>query len=110
MTSLLVAVVTGLALLSGAAVLVGSGRPLPAVRVLLDLLTAAGVLRLASGRSWDALAVAVFIILLRQLVWASLSNASPWPRRQSSAPLRDRRSPPTVGGRGEAGESGRVTR
>ncbi|MEV4812352.1 hypothetical protein [Micromonospora avicenniae] len=83
MTSLLVAVVTGLALLSGAAVLVGGGRPLPAVRVLLDLLTAAGVLRLATGRSWHALAAAVVIILLRQLVWASLSNASPWPRRQS---------------------------
>ncbi|MEV6370893.1 hypothetical protein [Micromonospora musae] len=83
MTTLLVGVVTGLALLCAAVVLVGTGRALLAVRVLLDLLTAAGLLRLATGRSWTALAAAAIIIVLRQLVWASLNVAGPWPRRQS---------------------------
>ncbi|MFC0505876.1 hypothetical protein [Micromonospora costi] len=107
MIGVLVTVVTVAAFLSAAAVLVGTGRALLAVRVLLDLLTAAGVIRLAGGRSWDALAAAVTIIVLRQLIWAALSE------RRSG-----RQSPPRCGEddhhlplavRGEPGDSGRMT-
>ncbi|WP_446209930.1 hypothetical protein [Micromonospora sp. IBSANI012] len=75
----LAGVATALALGSGAVVLltVRSGRT--ALRVLLDLLVAAGLLRLSVGSGWAALATAAAIILLRQLLWAGLAAAPPAP-------------------------------
>ncbi|MEH0846126.1 hypothetical protein V6U81_27475 [Micromonospora sp. CPCC 205711] len=93
MTALAAAVLTGAALLAAAVVLVTSGSWRTALRVLLDLLLAVGLLRLASGRSWTALATAAAIILLRQLLWAGLSAPT-----TGTAALRVRRSPATVSG------------
>ncbi|WP_207921463.1 hypothetical protein [Micromonospora sp. KC721] len=69
--------VTGLALLCGAVVLVTVRSWRAALRVLLDLLVAAGLLRLAVDSGWDALATAAVIILLRRLLWAGLAAPVP---------------------------------
>ncbi|MFC8619079.1 hypothetical protein ACFT9M_22040 [Micromonospora purpureochromogenes] len=109
MRDALAGVATALALGSGAVVLltVRSGRT--ALRVLLDLLVAAGLLRLAVGSGWTALATAAAIILLRQLLWAGLAAAPPTPAPTIRGALRVRRSPPTVSGRRQSEHSGRIT-
>jgi hypothetical protein len=51
------------------------------VRMLLDLWTAAGLLRLSpEGSSWRALVIAAILVALRYLVMWSL-RTSPWARR-----------------------------
>ena len=64
--------VTGVALLVAVVTLVVTRSWRTAVRVLLDLLTAAGLLRLSSGQSWTALATAAGIVVLRQALSAAL--------------------------------------
>ncbi|MGK5740841.1 hypothetical protein [Micromonospora sp. URMC 103] len=109
MIAALVTTVTAAAFVAAAVVLLCTGRALLAVRILLDLLTAAGVLRLAGNRTWSALGAAVMIIVLRQLLWAALSEHGRGSRRQS--PPRcgkdDHHLPLAV--RGEAGDTGRMT-
>jgi hypothetical protein len=64
------------AILAGAVVLArtrSTGRALP---VLLDLLTAAGLLRLSAVPTWDALAVTAAVVALRRLVTAGVRTAS----------------------------------
>ncbi|ANI39479.1 hypothetical protein [Mycolicibacterium vaccae] len=58
--------IAGIAL--GAAALVVFGRPLPALRVTLEFLTAAGLLRLSADSSWTAIAVAAVLIVLRRMI------------------------------------------
>ncbi|MBE1485453.1 hypothetical protein [Plantactinospora soyae] len=64
--------VTALALGSAAVVLLTTGSWRVAIRVLLDLLTAAGLIRLAAAQGWIDLASAAVIVLLRQVVSAVL--------------------------------------
>ncbi|MEU7611395.1 hypothetical protein [Micromonospora sp. NPDC049204] len=105
---MLITAVTALALVAGVLTTLFTGALRSGVRVLLDLLTAAGLLRLAGDPGWKGLAGAVAIIALRQLLGAALSTPPPW-SRQSAAPCAedDHRLPLAV--RGETGESGRKT-
>lgn len=48
------------------------GKPLPALRVMIELLTAAGLLRLSVDSSWTAIAVTAALILLRRTLTRSL--------------------------------------
>ena len=60
--------VTAAALLAGLVALAATRRPAAALPVFLDLLVAAGLLRLVGEPSWQALATAASIILLRRLI------------------------------------------
>ena len=42
--------------------------PLPAIRVALELFTAAGLLRLSVDSSWAAIVVAAVLVLLRHMI------------------------------------------
>jgi hypothetical protein len=66
------ALITALALGSAAVVLLTTGSWRAAIRLLLDLLTAAGLIRLATAQSWTDLAGAAAIVALRQLISAVL--------------------------------------
>ncbi|MFF5174504.1 hypothetical protein ACFY3U_17975 [Micromonospora sp. NPDC000089] len=108
MSALLASAVTGLALLAAGTVLCTGGSWRMSVRVLLDLLVAAGLLRLATGRSWPALATAAAIVVLRQLLWAALTATGPVsptgdpPSTTADRPGRVGRSPAAAGGRATA--------
>ncbi|WP_448641833.1 hypothetical protein [Geodermatophilus sp. URMC 63] len=69
---LLALVVSGLALVAGAVALVATRRPALALGVLLDLLLAAGLLRLAAEPTWTSLATAAAVVALRRLIGAGL--------------------------------------
>ncbi|MFG3707274.1 hypothetical protein ACGF7U_21465 [Micromonospora sp. NPDC047670] len=101
----LVTATTALATVAGLAVLVCTGSWRCALRVLLDLLTAAGLLRLAGDQGWAELAAAAAIILLRRLLWAALA-ATPARLSAASSGQEDHHLPLAVGG--ETGESGRT--
>ena len=60
--------VTAAALLAGLVALATTRRPAAALPVFLDLLVAAGLLRLVGQPSWQALATAAAVILLRRLI------------------------------------------
>nr|MDT0657748.1 hypothetical protein [Micromonospora sp. DSM 115978] len=77
MIALVAGVITGLALLVAAVTLVVAASWRTAVRVLLELLTAAGLLRLSGGPGWSAIAAAAAIIALRRLLAASLFAPPP---------------------------------
>jgi hypothetical protein len=64
------------AILAGALVLLRTRSLRQALPVLLDLLTAAGLLRLAAAPTWSALAVTAIVIVLRRLVTAGIRTAS----------------------------------
>lgn len=63
---------TAAALAVGALVLVRTRRPGAALPALLDLLLAAGLLRLAGDPDWRAIATAAAIVLLRRLIGIGL--------------------------------------
>ncbi|AVT31327.1 MULTISPECIES: hypothetical protein [unclassified Plantactinospora] len=63
---------TALALLAAVVTLLTTRSWRTALRVLLDLLVAAGLIRLATLESWTDLAGAAIVIALRQLVSAAL--------------------------------------
>ena len=69
---LLAMVVTVLALVAGTVTLVSTRRPALALGVLLEMLLAAGLLRLAAEPTWTALGTAAAIVLLRRLIGAGL--------------------------------------
>ena len=82
MTDAMTTVATTAALLITAAARVAAGMSFARTRslrqalpVLLDLLTAAGLLRLAAAPSWSALTVTTLIIGLRRLVTAGVRTA-----------------------------------
>jgi len=81
--------VTGAALLCGAGVLVASRSVRAALPVLLDLLLAAGLLRLGSADTWTAIGTAAAIVALRKLVVTGLmgpvGNAAPAPSARPGA-------------------------
>lgn len=73
----LAALGTGLAaLLAGALVLAVTRRPLPALAVLLELLLAAGLLRLAGDPSWQVILSAAAIVALRRLLGTALPSGA----------------------------------
>jgi hypothetical protein len=69
-------VVVAGAILAAAAVLGHTRSVRQALPVLLDLLTAAGLLRLSVTSSWSALAVTAVVIGLRRLTTAGIRTAS----------------------------------
>ncbi|MBQ1019926.1 hypothetical protein KBX71_18950 [Micromonospora sp. D93] len=102
----LVTAVTALALVAGVVTTLSTGALRSGVRVLLDLLTAAGLLRLVGEPGWNGLAGAVAIIALRQLLGAALSRPPPWSGRQSSAPCADDDHHLPLASTGETGKAG----
>jgi hypothetical protein len=64
--------VTTAALVAGVVALVATRRPAAALPVFLDLLVAAGLLRLVGQPSWQALATAAVILVLRRLIGLGL--------------------------------------
>jgi hypothetical protein len=71
------AIVAGTALLAGLAVLAGGGSWRLALRVLLDLLTAAGLLRLTADQAWAQVAEAAAVVALRVALWRVLAAGAP---------------------------------
>jgi hypothetical protein len=71
-TALAAVGVAAAALVAGALALATTRRPRAALPVLLDLLLAAGLLRLTGDPGWPALATAASIVALRQLIGAGL--------------------------------------
>lgn len=72
----------------GGATLAVFGKPLPALRVMLELLTAAGLLRLSADASWAAIAAAAALIALRKTLTHSLIadfTASSWRARHTTS-------------------------
>ncbi|NJP35162.1 hypothetical protein [Micromonospora thermarum] len=101
----LATVTTALAAVAGLAALVGTGSGRAALRVLLDLLIAAGLLRLTVSQGWVDLAGAAAIVALRRLLWSVLTTSG---RLSAPRPGKDDHGPPlTVGG--GSGRSGRLT-
>lgn len=72
LTGLAALVVGVAALVAGAVVLVSTRRPTAALPVLLDLLLAAGLLRLAGDPSWGAISTTAALVLLRRLIGSGL--------------------------------------
>ena len=73
--------VVGAARVAAAAVLASSRQPREALAVLLEFLTAAGLLRLAGTPSWSSLLTAAVIIALRRLISAGLNPPAQHGRR-----------------------------
>lgn len=69
-------VCTVLALLSAALVLVAARDPRVAIAVLLELLLAAGLLRLADDPGWRQIVTAAAIVALRRLLSFDLRHAA----------------------------------
>lgn len=78
--------VAAAALVAGVVALSVTRRPPLAIAVFLDLLLAAGLLRLAGDPGWQALATAASIVAIRRLVGAGLRRA----RRTRTAPQENR--------------------
>jgi hypothetical protein len=68
--------VSALALVAGAVALAATRRPALALGVFLDLLLAAGLLRLAAEPTWTALATAAAVVGLRRLIGVGLRAGS----------------------------------
>ncbi|MFH9656899.1 hypothetical protein ACH4NF_01045 [Streptomyces sp. NPDC017248] len=67
----------GLGLVAAATAWRLAGALRQGLAVLLDFLTAAGLLRLAGTPSWDTIALAATVITLRKLLSASLTPSAP---------------------------------
>ena len=61
-------VISAGALLAGALALAVTRRPALALSVFLDLLLAAGLLRLAGDPGWESIATAASIVVLRRVI------------------------------------------
>ncbi|MCI0385736.1 hypothetical protein [Streptomyces sp. CNQ085] len=68
---------TAFGLVAAAVVFAEARRLVPALAVLLDFLTAAGLLRLAGDPSWGTIAAAAAVIAVRKLVTAGLHAPRP---------------------------------
>ncbi|PWW22081.1 uncharacterized protein DUF1622 [Geodermatophilus normandii] len=64
--------VSALALVAGTVALAATRSPALALGVFLDLLLAAGLLRLAAEPTWTSLGTAAAVVLLRRLIGAGL--------------------------------------
>jgi len=69
---LMAQLLSGAALLAGVLTLATTKKPALALSVFLDLLTAAGLLRLVGDPSWQAIATAATIVGLRHLIGLGL--------------------------------------
>jgi hypothetical protein len=69
-------IVVAAAILAGALALGGTRSVRQALPVLLDLLTAAGLLRLSVTPTWSALAVTAVVVALRRLTTAGLRRTA----------------------------------
>ena len=68
------------ALLAGALALARARRPALALAVFLDLLLAAGLLRLAGDPGWQAIATAAAVVAVRRLIGVGLrAGGRTWP-------------------------------
>ena len=79
------ALVTLGAVVSAVATAAATRSPTAAVRTLLDLLMAAGLLRLAVGEGWEPVVTAAAIIAVRKLVTLGIESADR-SRRAGAAP------------------------
>jgi hypothetical protein len=87
LTGFLATLVAAAALVAGAVALAATRRPALALGVFLDLLLAAGLLRLVGDPGWRAILTAAAIVALRRLIGAGLrAGGRAWSR-------------PSVGGR-----------
>ena len=69
--------ITAAGLVAAAVTLLATRRPLQSVRVLLDFLLAAGLLRLTGSPDWATLGAAAAIIALRRLAGLGLRAGAP---------------------------------
>lgn len=83
--------VTAAALVAAAVALAATGRPRAALPVLLDLLTAAGLIRLAADPEWRRLLTAAAVVLLRHVIATDLGRSGPPPSRPPAAVEADSR-------------------
>jgi hypothetical protein len=67
--------IAGAGIVLSTACLVVFRRPALALHVLLDLLLAAGLLRLTADAGWPAIAVTAAVVVLRHFVTRSLTSA-----------------------------------
>ncbi|MGC5052274.1 DUF1622 domain-containing protein [Micromonospora sp. DT48] len=72
MGTLVAAVITALAVLAAMVVLLATGSRATALGVLLDLLLAAGLVRLTGNQTWTEIVVLVAIVAVRLLVRTTL--------------------------------------
>ncbi|MCC3650951.1 MULTISPECIES: hypothetical protein [Streptomyces] len=89
--------VTAAGLLSALATLAGTRRPRLALRVLLDFLTGAGLLRLSHDPTWDGILLVAALVAVRKIaVFGMLPSALPPPagreRGARSGPVGPNRS------------------
>lgn len=75
--------ITAVGVVAAAVALASSGSWRAAIGVLAELLTAAGLVRLSAEPSWNRLAAAALILVVRRLILSALLRA-PWSRTQSS--------------------------
>ncbi|MGN9813492.1 hypothetical protein ACTMSW_29610 [Micromonospora sp. BQ11] len=102
----LAAALTSAAVVAAGVVLLTGRSWRPALRVLLDLLTAVGLLRLSVAQGWADLVAAAVIILLRRLLWAALTVDGTARLSPASGGQKDHHLPLPVGG--ENGKNGRT--
>jgi hypothetical protein len=69
-------VVAGTGLLLAVAVCASTGRLMVAIPVLLDMLLAAGLLRLGADAPWSSIATAATIVVLRKVVVAGIREST----------------------------------
>jgi hypothetical protein len=74
LVSVLADLLTAAALLSGGAVLIVTRSWRAALPVLLELLTAVGLVRLSGIASWSAIGSAALILVIRRLVVRSVAQ------------------------------------
>ncbi|WP_116452280.1 hypothetical protein [Blastococcus litoris] len=92
-TAVLASVIAAAALVAGVVALVATRRPALALGVFLDLLLAAGLLRLIGDPGWSAILTTAAIVALRRLIGAGLrAGGRAWslpsiagPRQENSA-------------------------
>jgi len=75
--------ITAVGVVAAAVALASSGSWRAAIGVLAELLTAAGLVRLSAEPSWNRLAAAALILVVRRLILSTLLRA-PSSRTQSS--------------------------
>jgi hypothetical protein len=85
--SLLALGVSSAAIVAGVLALVATRRPLLALKVLLDLLLAAGLLRLTGDPGWRTILTAAAIVAVRRLIGVGLrAGGRAWSSGQGSGP------------------------
>ncbi|SNR92446.1 hypothetical protein SAMN05216276_1001243 [Streptosporangium subroseum] len=73
-----VTLIVAAGLVCALAVLLAGGGPRTAMAVLLDLLLAAGLLRLSLAQTWTAIAVAALTVVIRKVAIAGFSLPLGW--------------------------------